>query len=116
MATSISPIITKSDNQEANAEYFYDNMLIALSKNETFLATERKDLQPILDELKFQLDALADEENAAELGKFLGAKLLIVPTLYEKDDYYEMIIKLMKIETVEILSITKVKIDKKLGL
>ena len=114
--TAISPLLSNSSSCAVNAEYFYDHMMLALASNETFLATERKDLQPVLDELKFQLDELSDDENAAELGKFLGADLLISGKLYKKNDHYEIIIKLMNVETIEILSITKVRIDKDLGL
>jgi Mg-chelatase subunit ChlD len=114
--TSISPIVTKNAKMDASAEYFYDNMMFSLVGNNTFKATERKDLQPILEELRFQLDALSDEENAAELGKFLGAKLLITSSMYKRENEYEMILKLLNVETIEILSVTKVKIDKRLGL
>lgn len=114
--TAIAPLITSDNVLKANSEYFYDHMLLAIAKNNTFRATERRDLQPVLNELKFQLNALSNEENAAELGKFLGAKVLITGTFYEKENMFELILKLMNVETIEILSVTKVKVDKKLGL
>ncbi len=114
--TAISPIITFQSELKATAEYFYENLQLALVKSKKFKAVERKDLQPVLNELKFQLDELADESKAAELGKFMGAKLLITGKLYEKGDYYELYLKLENVETVEILSVTKLRISKKLGL
>jgi Peptidoglycan-synthase activator LpoB len=69
-----------------------------------------------LDELRFQLDELSNEENAAELGKFMGAKLLITGKIYTHNQYYEVFLKLMNVETIEILSVTKLKINRKLGL
>ncbi len=114
--TAIAPISDESKKNKATAEYFYENLQFALVKSKKFKAVERKDLQPILDELKFQLDELSDESKAAELGKFVGAKLLITAKMYEKGDFYELYLKLMNVETVEILSVTKVRINKKLGL
>ena len=89
---------------------------MALANSKKFKPVARKDLQPVLDELEFQLDSLSNDENAAELGKFMEAKLIIVGKMYSHEDYYEIFFKLMNVETVEILSVTKVKINKKLGL
>ncbi len=114
--TAISPIVSFDKTDDATAEYFTENLQFALVKNKKFKAVERKDLQPVLKELKFQLDELSDESKAAELGKFLGAKFLIIGKLYKKNEYYELYLKLLNVETVEILSVTKLKINKKLGL
>ncbi|MCD4818906.1 MAG: carboxypeptidase regulatory-like domain-containing protein [Candidatus Cloacimonetes bacterium] len=114
--TAISPIITTSPAQKATAEYFYENLVLTLANDDSFKAVARQDLQPVLDELRFQLDELSNEENAAELGKFMGAKLLITGKIYSHNKYYEVFLKLMNVETVEILSVTKLKINRKLGL
>ena len=114
--TAVSPFVITGNSQKATAEYFYQNMELALAKNRKFKAVERKDLQPILSELKFQLDDLSNQDNAAKLGKFMGAKLLITAKVFEKGDHYEVFLKLLNVETVEILSITKLKINRKLGL
>ena len=113
---AIAPIITTTNGQKLNAEYFYENFVMTLSGNDQFKAVVRKDLQPVFDELEFQLEALANQENAAELGKFMNADLIIIAKMYEKNGYYELFLKLMNVETIEILSVTKLRINKKLGL
>ena len=50
------------------------SLIQALSRNRTFTMVERKDLQKILAELELQLSGLADEANAARVGRILGRR------------------------------------------
>jgi PBP1b-binding outer membrane lipoprotein LpoB len=77
---------------------------------------ERKDLQKILKELAIQQTGLVDDGNAAKVGKMLGARMIISGVLYSKADAYEIFLKLLRVETGEVLSVNKLKIDKRLGL
>ncbi|HOV64367.1 MAG TPA: CsgG/HfaB family protein, partial [Spirochaetia bacterium] len=89
---------------------------LSASKASLFNLTERKDLQKVMDEMKLQLSGITDEKNAAALGKILNAEVLVSGTLYGKESTYEVFLKLIRVETGEVLSVTKAKIDKKLGL
>jgi len=51
-----------------------------------------------------------------EAGKLTGAKLLVMGTLFRKPEAFEMFLKMIRVETGEILSVTKMKIDTGLGL
>jgi len=62
------------------------------------------------------MTGLIDENNAAKVGKILGAKMLFVGQLYRKRESYELFLKLIRVETAEILSVTKAKIEIDLGL
>lgn len=44
------------------------------------------------------------------MGKMLGAKLIFLPTLYERKNDFEVSIKLFNTETGEILSVTNLGI------
>jgi curli biogenesis system outer membrane secretion channel CsgG len=83
---------------------------------ELFRIVERKDLQSVLEELELQLSDLAEEQGAAKVGELLGAELLIIGKLYSTAKEYELFLKLVRVETGEVLSVTKAIIDKGLGL
>ncbi|MEK6796052.1 MAG: VWA domain-containing protein [Spirochaetota bacterium] len=99
----------------ADAEYFAEQLNLVVSRNKTFTLVERKDMQKIMKELELTLTGLTDEKNAAKIGKVIGAEYLIIGQCYTGKDY-EIFLKLVRVGTSEILSVTKVKIDRKLGL
>lgn len=99
----------------ADAEYFAEQLNLVVSRNKTFTLVERKDMQKIMKELELTLTGLTDEKNAAKIGKVIGAEYLIIGQCYAGKDY-EIFLKLVRVGTSEILSVTKVKIDRKLGL
>jgi len=114
--TGIINLTTSENDIKKQAEYFTEQIAVSLSKNKTFKIVERKDLQKILGELELQSSDLFDEEKSAKLGKFLGAKILLIGKLYSKKENYEIFLKAVRVETAEVLSITKIIIDKNLGL
>jgi Mg-chelatase subunit ChlD len=109
------PVSAADGSNAADAEYFSEQFLLALSKNPAFKLVERKNLQQILDELKLGMTGLVNDAQAVQAGKLTGANLLVTGTLYRKPDEFEMFMKLIRIETGEILAVTKLKIDLKLG-
>lgn len=98
------------------AEYFSEQVLLAARSGALFTVVERKDLQKVLAELELQYSMLADEAKAAKLGQLLGGEVLVSGTLYRKGERYELFMKLVRVETGEVLSVAKAKIDLKLGL
>jgi Mg-chelatase subunit ChlD len=116
--TSIAalPIAPQSDGLAADAEYFSEQAVLSLARNRTFSMVERKDLQAILKELELQMSGIADETNAARVGKILNADMLLTSRMFDRKEGYEVFVKLLRVETGEILSVTKLVIDKALGL
>ena len=55
-------------------------------------------------------------DKAVQVGKIMGADMLIAGELFEKEECFELYVKLLNVETAEVLSVTKTKIDKSLGL
>lgn len=100
----------------ATAEYFGERLAMAAASADRWTAVERKDLQKVLDEMELQLSGGVGQEGAARIGYLLGADVLIVPTLYAKSGSYEMLLKLIRVETGEILSVARAVIDPGLGL
>ena len=46
----------------------------------------------------------------------MGADMLIAGELFETNECFELYVKLLNVETAEVLSVTKTRIDKSLGL
>jgi hypothetical protein len=113
---AVLPILFSGDSLKTNAEYFTANLQMAFSQCRHFKAIERNDLQQIFEEQKLQLTGFTDPANAAEAGKIIGAKMLISGEMFEQKDCYELYVKLLNVETAEVLSVTKTRIDKSLGL
>ena len=114
--TGALPIAPQTDAQKPDAEYFSEQLVLSLARNGTFAAVERKDLQSVLGELELQMSGITDEANAAKVGKVMGAQMLLTGRLFDRADAYEIFLKLLRVETGEILSVTKLVVDKKLGL
>lgn len=113
---AILPLKSTSDDLKLNAEYFSEQILLAASASENFTLVERKDLNKLMEEMELQLSGLTSEEGTAKLGAILNAEVLISGQLYRKKSRYEIILKLLRVETGEILSVTKAKLDFDLGL
>jgi hypothetical protein len=116
--TTVSIIPFASDDKalKSNAEYFTEQMAFSLSRNKIFKIVERKDMQKILKELELQNTGLIQDESAVKAGKLIGAKMIITGKLYTKTSNYEIFLKLLRVETGEVLSVNKLKIDRMLGL
>ena len=112
----VLPIHAKTEHSELNAEYFQEQVQLSVAQNNQFVLIARKDLQAVLEEQKLQLSGLLTEAQTIKIGELLGAELLLAGELYEKEDSYDLFLKLLRVETAEILAVTKIIVDKKLGL
>jgi uncharacterized protein YegL len=114
--TSVMPVTTADPSLSLNAEYFTEQLVLSINKSGKFKLVERRDIQKVMKELEIGMSGLASEENAAKVGKILGAKMLILGRLYKKQNNYELFLKLVRVETSEVLAVTKARIDMNLGL
>ncbi|MBN1835692.1 MAG: VWA domain-containing protein [Spirochaetales bacterium] len=123
-AAAVLPVSPAEASLALNAEYFTEQLVVSFARpdagGDSFRLVERKDLQKILEELELQLSELAessgDATGAARVGELTGAEVLIVSRLYGKKDNFEMFLKLVRVGTGEVLSVTKAVIDRRLGL
>jgi len=112
----VLPVVSKTGKLDLSAEYFTEQLQLSVSKNDQFTLIARKDLQKILEEQKLQLSGLLDQRETIQLGELLGAELLLSGELYEQPAGYDLFLKLLRVETAEILAVTKIVMDKNLGL
>jgi hypothetical protein len=103
-------------NLKADVDYFTQHLVMSVSRNKKFQLVERQHIENILKEQDLQMTDLVDEQTCVKVGLLAGAKLLLMGTVFNKDKQYEVFLKLIKVETGEILSVTKLKIDKRLGV
>jgi Mg-chelatase subunit ChlD len=119
-AAAVLPVSPAQSGLELDSEYFTEQLVLSFGKNEKFRKlfriVERKDLQSILAELELQLSDLAEEQEAAQVGELMGAELLITGKLYSTAKGYELFLKLLRVDTGEVLSVTKAVLDTALGL
>lgn len=113
---SLLPFGSAQTGDLANAEYFAEQMNFALSRNKTFRTVERRDLQKILKELELGMSGMVEDEGAVKVGKLIGARMIVTGRLYAKSKNYEVFLKLLRVETGEVLSVNKLVIDRRLGL
>ncbi len=113
---NVIPLSVNRESLENTAEYFTERLNFALSRMAGINLIERKDLQFIADELKIQLSGIVEVSDAAKIGQWIGADYQIIGNLYFKDGNYETYLKLVRVSTAEILSLTKLIIDYHLGL
>jgi uncharacterized protein YegL len=114
---AVVPIQSKIKGSIPSAEYFSQQLSLSLGKHDELTIVERgNDMKKVFKEMKLKMTGLIDEKTAAKLGKFIGAKILITGELFQRKTQYELFLKLVRVETSEVLSITKAIMDKGLGL
>jgi len=102
--------------QRANAEYFTEHFVQAAGTSDRISLAERKDIGQILSELEFQNTGLTGSEQAGEIGELLNARVLVTGNLYARADGFELLLKLVRTETGEVLSVTRAVMARGLGL
>jgi hypothetical protein len=87
-------------------------MSTRLAKRNSFDLIERTLIDKILAEQKYSVSGLVDVEQAAALGKLIGAQGIIVGTITEFKKAFQINARIINTETGEILSTSKVDIKK----
>ncbi len=108
---AIVPVTSSDAKYKDVAGFLTDELALATSRHPSFKLVER-DLQALSHELKLQLSDLADVQNTVQVGKLIGAEALVVAKLTVRGDSVELFAKLVRVETGEVLSVSKVEIGK----
>ena len=64
---------------------------------------ERKNIEEILEEYKFQASGLIDEGTAIEIGKLSGADIIVIGSINRVGGIFYLNIKLIEVKTGEII-------------
>ncbi|MEW6686361.1 MAG: carboxypeptidase regulatory-like domain-containing protein [Candidatus Edwardsbacteria bacterium] len=109
--TAILPISVQDKELKPAAENLEDRLTLNAFHSKAFRLVERKDFRQLMEEQKLALTGIFDSEKSIEVGKMVGAKILILSKLYRSKDKLELYIKMVKVETGEIMSITILRLD-----
>jgi uncharacterized protein YegL len=113
--TSTLPISYDDSTLKPASEYLGEQLLLSTVKLGKFKVMDRKELSKVLSEWSLK-QSLGVDENAFKFGKLLGAKFLVNSKLYKKGKDFELYLKLLDVETGEVLSATKLVIQKEIGI
>lgn len=113
---AIVPFSFNPEGLGLDAEYFTERLILSSELSDIFTLVERKDIQKILEEQNLQLSGITEGEDAVKIGQILNADVLITGNLFGKEDSFELFLRLVRVETGEILSVTRSVIDRSLGL
>ncbi|UCD83367.1 MAG: VWA domain-containing protein [Deltaproteobacteria bacterium] len=112
--TVLMPVSVKDEDLKAVSELLEDRLAIVMFKSPQFQMLERENIQQLLSEMSLQITDIFDDEKTIEVGKLAGAKLAVISKLYRGKKKLELFLKLVRIETGEIISVTLAKIDDRL--
>jgi hypothetical protein len=109
------PVLTTGGEYTPDGEYFTDLLTASLSENTILNMVEAEDLQTVLAGLGIQMSDLLDDNYAVEVGDYSGAEVMFCSTLTTDDTGYEIVMKLLRVETAEVLGTVTAKIALELG-
>ena len=107
----VMPVEVTAPELKAAAETCESHLLLAVSSSPSFRVVERGErLRQILSEQALGLTGVMDEAQAPKVGKVMGAKLLVFSKLTPGTPQPEVLIKLVRAETAEVLAVSLLKL------
>lgn len=83
-----------------------------LTKNKNFTVVDRNSIELILKEQKFQYSGAVDEKTAVELGKMVGASVIVFGTITEFTNKVSIDSKILSVKTAKVIGTTDYSINK----
>jgi Mg-chelatase subunit ChlD len=109
--TVVLPVKVADRKLAPAAEKLSSRLALGLAQAREFQLVEKADLPDVLKQLADQYQAKYDGDKVAELGKLVPAKLAVFSRVTPGDaGKVEMMVKLVRLETGEILSLSLLKI------
>jgi len=90
---------TRGEGIENDGEQIQILVTAHLSADPTFRLVERKEIKKILDEQKISLSGLVDEKEAIQIGRLVGAKVIVLGRGFFVDGLYVVVAKIIGTET-----------------
>jgi hypothetical protein len=109
--TVVLPVATADAALATEAERLEDKLTLSLFEFREFKILERANLRQLMEELKLQVSGLFDDARSTELGRLAGARLMVIGKVHRGATKPEMYLKLVRVETAEVLSVSLLKVD-----
>ena len=87
---------------EQFSEYVIDELSIQLANGKKFVVVDRRELELIRQEERFQLSGEVSDESAQSIGKKLGAQLVISGSLTSMGNAYRFRIRVLNVESAAV--------------
>lgn len=108
-ATAVLPLASELSGPDAS--YLTSALLIAATRHPLFTVVERDNTSAMVDEITLGLSGFVDEETAAKAGRLTGAELLMAGRVVISGSRADVIVRLVRVETGEVLSATRILMD-----
>ncbi|MDR1073509.1 MAG: CsgG/HfaB family protein [Treponema sp.] len=110
---SVIAVFSCYSPSERLSEYIIEELSAYLVNTRAFSLVERKHLDEVRKELKFQLSGEVSDESAQSIGKMLGAQYVIVSSFERSVNYWTLRTTTLRVETAkkEVISTGRVDLD-----
>ncbi|MBN2708547.1 MAG: carboxypeptidase regulatory-like domain-containing protein [Calditrichaceae bacterium] len=108
------PINADDSASPVSTEYLTQQVTVAVKENSGFTLADRVNINEIMKEWGLQLSGLTNDSISVKVGELLNAEALLAGNLFTREAEYELYLKLIRVETGELLSVTRLKIDRRL--
>jgi hypothetical protein len=95
-------ILNILSDSAALSDYIIDELIANAVNDKIFSVVDRAQLEQLRMELKFQLSGEVDEKSALEIGKFLGAQIIVSGVVSELADRHRMRIRALNVQTSQV--------------
>ncbi|MBI4821090.1 MAG: VWA domain-containing protein [Deltaproteobacteria bacterium] len=113
--TSILPVASKKVELEKKAEKLSSRLELAFGRMKTFQLIETKATPKLMELVAIQMGPSFDAGGMVEVGKLVPARFAVLSQLDEgSGGGLELVVKLVRLETGEVVSMSMLKIDQKL--
>ena len=92
-------ILSSEESLQGFAQDIPQTLTQAFLSSGTFKPVERKEMEKAVEELELSLSNLSDLETGLELGKFLGAKYILLGSMMKNGDEAKITWRLIETET-----------------
>jgi TolB-like protein len=93
-------VILNIESSSANlAEYVIDELIANAINDKIFSVVDRRQLEAIQSEQKFQMSGAVDDKDALAIGKFFGAQTIVSGAMREMGGRYRMAIRALAVQT-----------------
>jgi len=95
-------ILNIESNSTNLSEYLIDELIANAVNDKNFSVVDRRQLETIQSEQKFQMSGAVDDKDALAIGKFFGAQTIISGTMRDIGGRYRMTIRALSVQTAQV--------------
>jgi TolB-like protein len=98
-------VILNIESSSANiAEYIIDELIANAINDKNFSVVDRRQLEAIQSEQKFQMSGAVADKDALRIGQFFGAQTIVSGAMREMGGRYRMTVRALAVETAVVQS------------